>query len=190
MIMEKKQRIKYKITRDSKTIKFISTLRIVFVFCGVFWIVMNFVFRPITVIGKSMYPELKNDEIILTNQVSYMFTQPNRFDIVVVYSLQERKNVIKRVIGLPNETIQYRGDSLYVNGNPVYEYFIDEAYKVGTMDDSDKNFTEDYGPVKLKEGEYFVCGDNRGVSKDSRHFGVVKKEDIIAKYLFTLDWLN
>ena len=190
MKTEKNREVKNRIIRDSRTIKIISMVRILFVFCGLFWIVMNFILKPVVVTGSSMYPVLENDEIIITDQISYTFSEPKRFDIVVVYSPEEEKNVLKRIIGLPNETVQYRGDSLYIDGNPVYEYFIDEEYKTEAMEDSNLNFTEDYGPVKLKDGEYFVCGDNRVVSKDSRHFGVVKEEDIIARYLFSLDWLN
>lgn len=190
MKSKKNQEIKNHIIRDSRMIRVISMLRILFVVCGLFWIVMNFIFKPVAVIGESMYPVLENDELIITDQVSYTFGKPKRFDIVVVYSPEEKKNVLKRIIGLPNETVQYRGDSLYIDGNPVYEYFIDEEYKEKVMKDSDGNFSEDYGPVKLKDGEYFVCGDNRVVSKDSRHFGVVKKEDIVARYLFSLEWLN
>lgn len=189
MKMEKNQEIKNRIVRDSRKIKVISMVRILFVFCGLFWVVMNFIFKPVAVIGDSMYPVLENDELIITDQISYTFTSPKRFDIIVVYSPREEKNVIKRVIGLPNETVQYRGDSLYIDGKPVYEYFIDEEYKSEVVED-EKNFTNDFGPVKLNEGEYFVCGDNRVVSKDSRHFGVVEQEDIVAKYLFSLDWLN
>ena len=190
--MQKRRRNKLRkqIMKDSKKVNILSTVRFVFVLFGLLWIVVNFVFKPVVVKGEDMYPTLNDKELILTSQISYLFAEPKRFDIVVTYSKEEATNVIKRVIGLPNDTVQYRGDTLYINGEPLYEYFIDEEYKDEMLKSETRNFTDDYGPIKLEKNEYFVYGDNRIGANESKHFEIVEEDDIVAKYLFTFELLK
>ena len=95
-----------------------------------------------------------------------------RFDIVVLNNEEDNDRIIKRIIGLPNETIEYNNNQLYINGKLVEQNYEVEA-------------TEDF-TVVTKENEYFVLGDNRDVSKDSRMLGNFNKEDIVGRVNFRI----
>ena len=94
-----------------------------------------------------------------------------RGDVIVFrYPLDTKKDYIKRCIGLPGETIEFRDSKLYVNGQMVEETYLPEGLVF-----------EDYGPIEVPEGQYFMCGDNRNHSSDSRVWGFVEKRLIIGK---------
>jgi len=118
------------------------------------------------------------------NKIGYKIGEPKRFDIVVFHA-PEQKNYIKRVIGLPGDTLEYKDDQLYINGEPIEEPYLD-AYKAqiteGTLTE---DFTLNDIDVSLDsntipEGYIFVMGDNRRYSKDSRHIGLVNQKEIIG----------
>ncbi len=125
-------------------------------------VIRTFLFTPIMVQGESMVPTLDGNEIMILKKYD---TSYERFDIVVVSKSVEGDNLIKRVIGLPGETIEYKDNKLYIN-NKV----IEDVYGSGK--------TEDFYQVTLGEDEYFLMGDNRKISLDSRILGVIKKEEI------------
>lgn len=130
----------------------------------------RFLFSPIRVTGASMLPTLNDGDIMILNKIGYSIKGLNRFDIVVVKSDNEK--IIKRVIGLPSEHVEYKDDKLYINGEEV-----DEPY--------DRKETEDFvlemlGENKIPEGKYLVLGDNRPISKDSRIIGLIDKKDIVG----------
>ena len=135
-----------------------------------------FVVSPIRVNGVSMYPTLHNKDIMLLDKISYRFKKIERFDIVVIK--YEDDYLIKRVIGLPGEKIEYRNNKLYVNGKEVEENFSKE-------DIENFNISE-LGSNEVPIDSYFVVGDNRKNSKDSRMIGFIRKEEIIGKSFFTL----
>lgn len=112
---------------------------------------------PIRVNGTSMYPTLKDGDIMILNKISYKIHGIKRFDIVVIDKGDEL--LIKRVIGLPNETVKIEDDKLYINGEFVEQPFLKET-----------NTTGDFEAV-IENDYYFVMGDNRGVSLDSRELG-------------------
>jgi len=134
----------------------------------------TFIITPVRVDGDSMYPTLKDGEILILEKYSDNY---KRNDIVVVTYNGEK--LIKRIIALPGETISYLDNVLYINEKPTTDVVED--------------FTSDFYGITLKENEYFVLGDNRTVSKDSRTIGPINKDDIIGKTrlrIFPLDKIN
>ena len=128
-------------------------------------IVKAFIVAPIRVNGSSMDNTLKDSDIMLLDKISYNFGDIERFDIVVV----ERENdfLIKRVIGLPGEKVEYNDDKLYINNK-----YVKVPFK--------HSYTKDFKTKVSKDG-YFVMGDNRVVSLDSREFGSIKEDTILGK---------
>jgi len=125
-------------------------------------IIRTFIVTPILVQGESMVPTLDGGELMILKKYD---TNYKRFDIVVVNKNVEGDNLIKRVIALPGETIRYKSNRLYIN-----DKIIDDVYAYGE--------TENFQEITLGEDEYFLMGDNREISKDSRTLGIIKKEEI------------
>jgi signal peptidase I len=138
----------------------------------------NYVISPAEVFEESMSPNLKEGDIIMLDKVSYRLGEIKRFDIVV-FDYIDTRYLIKRVIGLPGEYIEYKNNKLYVDNKKVEENYLKD---VATNDFSLK----DLGYDKIPENMYLVLGDNRESSIDSRKFGLVKKEEITGKALFIL----
>ena len=140
-----------------------------------------FVFNLSTVKGESMEPTLHESERLFINKIVYRFTEPDRGEVVVLKDpsegLDKKTFLVKRVVGVPGDTVESRGHMLYVNG-----VLQEEHYTEVPIEDPD------FGPVKLEEDQYFVMGDNRHYekSKDSRKFGSVRKSDIVGRAEFIL----
>ena len=130
-----------------------------------------FIVTPIKVNGESMYPTLEEGDIMILNKTAYYFNKPKRFDIVVVDMPDEY--LIKRVIGLPGEQIEYKDNTLYVDGKKVKENF-----EHGKTDDFN---IKELGSDTVPEGYYLVMGDNRGNSLDSRELGFMKEEQLLGR---------
>lgn len=128
----------------------------------------TFIATPILVKGRSMYDTLSGNEMMILNKLAKI----DRFDIVVVDE-EEDDYIIKRVIAMPGETIYCEANVIYVNNKK-----ISNKYAYGE--------TEDFDKIKLKANEYFVMGDNREISKDSRMIGPVNKKDIKGTTRFIL----
>ncbi|MGV3489437.1 MAG: signal peptidase I [Tuberibacillus sp.] len=133
-------------------------------------------FAHIIVEGHSMMPSFRDRDRVMICKVCYKVSKPDRFDIVVFHATQ-RTNYIKRVIGLPGETIEYKNDVLYVNGKKIKEPYLDQ-YKKETTGLLTYNFK-----TKVPKGTVFVLGDNRRNSRDSRYIGPIPMNDIIGKGL-------
>ena len=144
----------------------------------------RFLIRPVRVDGDSMYPTLHNNAIGFSNILTYRMQGLKRFDVAIIYVPEKKEHLVKRVIGLPGETVEYRQDQLLINGKIVEEDFFDEDYK--RSQSTNGIFTQDFGPVTLAEDEYFMLGDNRPYSSDSRWYGAFKKEQIKAKDVVVL----
>ena len=129
-------------------------------------LIRTFLVTPAVVEGASMDDTLKDGQIIIINKINYKINDPKRFQIVVVKNISEDDKIIKRIIGLPGETIEYRDNELYVN-----DELVDDKYGNGPTNDF---------RVTIAKDEYFVMGDNRVVSKDSRLLGNFKKEDLVG----------
>ncbi len=146
------------------------------VLLAVILVVKTYVISPIRVNGISMVPTLEDKDYMILDKISYKFSKMKRFDIVVIK--YDGEYLIKRLIGFPGEHIEYKNNKLYVNGTMIEENFTKEVI-------NDYNITE-LGSKTIPKDHYFVIGDNRPVSKDSRIIGFVSKKDIIGKSSLTL----
>ena len=146
-------------------------------------VIRYFLFAPIVVDGLSMMPTLKDQDRMIVNKYSYKIGEPHRFDIIVFHA-PEHKDYIKRVIGLPGDRIEYKNDTLYVNGKAYKEPYLDKYKKQVTDGPLTESFKLEETAVAQKtvpKGELFVMGDNRRFSKDSRHIGAVPLSKVIGK---------
>ena len=149
-------------------------------------VIRYFLLAPIVVDGESMMPTLLDGDRMIVNKLSYLVGEPERFDIVVFHA-PEGKDYIKRVIGLPGDTVEYKEDTLYVNGERFEEPYLDEFKKQmfdGPLTESFTLETITGGLETVPEGHVFVMGDNRRESKDSRHIGFVSIDEIVGKTSF------
>lgn len=141
-------------------------------------IVRQFLFEPVAVSGVSMESTYENNDRVIINKVSDV----ERFDVIVFESNEEDISYIKRVIGLPGDHLQYKNDTLYINGKKYEEPYEDKGKEIYAK--SGVNFTRDFtleeltGKSEVPKGMYFVLGDNRRYSSDSREFGFVKETSI------------
>ena len=142
---------------------------------GLALVIIIFLYQPVKVEGTSMAPLLSDQERIFINKFVYRFEPIERGDVVVFwYPLDRSKSFIKRVIGLPGETIELQGGRLYVDGKARPEIYIPASYLDGSS----------YGPLTIPNDEYFVMGDHRDSSNDSRVFGPVGRGYIYGKAVF------
>ena len=142
-----------------------------------------FVGKPFTVSGQSMYPTLHDSDRMFMSKLGDI----KRFDIVVLQAPDQDKEYIKRVIGMPGDTIEVKDGKLYINGQVVDQPFINtELLMNKTVYIDDFTLQELTGELKVPEGKYFVMGDNRGVSKDSRMIGFIERSAIEGKAVFTI----
>lgn len=132
-------------------------------------LIRTFIITPVRVDGDSMKNTLKNGDILLL----YKLSSINRFDIIVLDEEKDNEKIIKRVIGLPGDTVAIKKGKIYIN-----DKVIDDEYAYGE--------TSDYDKVTLGDDEYFILGDNRLISKDSRYFGPIKEKEIKGKIVFRL----
>ena len=145
-------------------------------------VIRYFLLAPIVVDGYSMMPTLHDKDRMIVNKIGYMIGEPERLDIVVFHA-PEQKDYIKRVIGLPGDKIEYKDDTLYVNGKAYKEPYLDE-YKRQVVGPLTEDFTLNDipgGQAEVPEGHLFVMGDNRRQSKDSRHIGFVSQDEVLGK---------
>lgn len=162
----------------NETWEWIKALLIAF---GLAAIIRVFLFTPIVVDGISMMPTLEDGDRMIVNKIGYSIGKPDRFDIVVFHA-PEQKDYIKRIIGLPGDEVEYRDDTLYINGEPMEEPYLDKYKEEVTEGPLTEDFTLE-GKIQSKvvpEGHVFVLGDNRRKSKDSRHIGVISIDEIIG----------
>ena len=145
---------------------------------GAVWLVITFVGQRTEVEGASMENTLHNGDNLIVDKLSYRFHDPERFDIIVFpFQFQDNTYYIKRIIGLPGETVQIMDDgSIYINGEKLEEDYGMEVIKPETIGRAAE-------PIELGDDEYFVMGDNRNNSSDSRTdmVGNIKRENIIGK---------
>ena len=121
------------------------------------------------VYGHSMEPNLHSDQRLVVEKVTYRLRSPQRGDIVVIDVETCEIPLIKRVIGLPGETVSIHDNQVFINGQPLDEEYLDDVVQ------------RDYGPQRVPAGHVFVLGDNRGASNDSRYFGAVSLDQVLGR---------
>jgi len=144
-------------------------------------LIRTFLFTIIKVDGPSMSDTLLDGDKLFVTVADMRADGPDRFDVVICKYPNRRDQYVKRVIGLPGDTISVRQGVLYVNGEAVEEPFLSDARTV-RFDKGSNNF----GPVEIGEGEYFVMGDNRDNSNDSRNVGVITEDMVIGKVRYII----
>lgn len=147
---------------------------------GAVYLIVHYVGDRTEVSGESMYPTLRDGDHLIVDKISYRFSDPSRFDIVVFpFKYQEGTYYIKRIIGLPGETVQIQDGDVYINGKKLKEAYGSEAIRNPGLASA---------AVTLGQNEYFVLGDNRNNSADSREpsVGNVAREDIVGRAIFRI----
>ena len=130
-----------------------------------------FIFSTSIVEGVSMDPALEDGQRIIFNKLIYIISEPKRGEVIIIQ--QPEKNYVKRVIGLPGETIEMANHKLYINNEEQPTSFVDRHSEI---------LTGSFDPIEIPLNQYFVMGDNRAVSKDSRNgLGFIEREHIIGR---------
>ena len=145
------------------------------VIIGLTWLIITFVGQRTRVSGHSMEATLHDGDNLIVDKLSYRFRDPKRFEIIVFpYSHKENTYYIKRIIGLPGETVQVKDGYVYIDGEK-----LDENYGLEVMEDAGIAAE----PIELGEDEYFVLGDNRNHSSDSRDpsVGILHRDELIGR---------
>lgn len=160
---------------------FVDIIQTLLLAAAVFLVVYVFLFRPFQVNGNSMHPNFYDKEYILTNIIALRFKNPKLGDVIVFKSpLDPDKDYIKRVIGTPGDRVLIKNGSVYLNGKMLNESsYLDPSVKT-----SPGSFLKEDQEVTMAKDAYFVLGDNRPYSSDSREWGFVSKESIIGGSFF------
>lgn len=155
-------------------------LYVVFVFAFAY-LIITFVGQRTVVIGHSMENTLADGDNLIVDKISYRFKEPERYDIIVFpYEYKEDTYYIKRIIGLPGETVMISSEGvIYINGKELKESYGREVIRNAGLAGA---------PIELKDGEYFVLGDNRNNSEDSRFsdVGIIHKSEIVGRAVFRI----
>jgi signal peptidase I len=143
------------------------------------FLAIHFTVQNYQISGPSMQNTLHNNQFVLVNKVAYLFHSPERGDVIVLHEPdQPTRDLIKRIIGLPGDTIKLDGSNVWVNGTELNEPYITQKYNPGA------------NTLTVPANQYFVMGDNRPVSEDSRYFGFVPKDYIVGKAILVYWPLN
>lgn len=148
-------------------------------------IIRTFLFTVIRVDGPSMSDTLLDGDRLIVTIPDVKQGGPDRFDVVICRYPDRKDNYVKRVVGLPGETLQVKSGVLYIDGEAVEEPFLSEA-RTQRFDRSSNNF----GPIEIPEGQYFVMGDNRDNSNDSRSVGFISEDMFVGKVRWIMWPLN
>ena len=155
----------------------VEILQVVVFAISIFLFIYLLVMQPHKIKGSSMEPNFHDGEYLLTDKVSYRFGEPKRGDVVVFKApTNNGEEFIKRIIALPGEQVSIKNSRISINGTP-----LEETYIAGNVITSGGGFLAEGATVSVGQGEYFVLGDNRPHSSDSRAWGFVEKKEITGR---------
>ncbi len=166
--------------------RFIDFIQSFVIIGAIFASIYLFIAQPHKVSGSSMVPTFQNGDYILTDKISYKFKEPKKGDIIVLKNPRnESQDFIKRIIATPGDQIKIESSIVYINENPLNELYIpnDLITRSG-------NFLTEDETINMGKDQYFVMGDNRSHSSDSREWGTVSKKEIIGRVFFRYIPLN
>ncbi len=155
---------------------FLDVVEVVVFAIGIFFFVYLLIMRPHKIKGQSMHPNFPDSEYLLTQKVSYYTGNPERGDVIVFKPpISDEDEFIKRVIGLPGEKVSVRGGHVFINAVELKESYLVDIYTSGGT------FLAENTEFTVPDGQYFVMGDNRPHSSDSRSWGPITKKEISGK---------
>lgn len=155
----------------------IDIIQTIVIALAFYTVVHLFIAQPNKVDGSSMVPTFHTSDRILTSKLSYRFGTPHRGDIIVFTPPNPQNgDYIKRIIGLPGETIELKNGQVYIN-----DQLLSEKYLPADTKTVERAFLRDNVPYKIPDGDYMVFGDNRNFSSDSREWGPIAYKEIIGK---------
>lgn len=164
----------------------LSFLKVLIISYISIFLLTSFVIKPVVVSGTSMEPTLKDRDL----GFSYILTKKlfglQRGAVVTVYVEADDQYLVKRVIGLPGETIFAKDGVIYINDQALTENYLDKNFIQATIGNSNQYFTEDFEKLKIPEDYYFLMGDNRPRSKDSRDYGPFNNKQILSNSILIL----
>lgn len=181
----------YKVDEPSFGTKFkdslVELIQFVAIVASILMIIRVFIAEPHKVSGHSSVPNFQDGDYIITNKLAVRFSTLVRGEDVIVKNPRnpEKDVFIKRIIGLPGETLKISGGHVYINGK-----LLEEPYLTPDVQTAGEGFLKDGDEIFIPEGNYFVMGDNRKNSSDSRDFGLIKKDAIIGQAFFRYWPLN
>jgi len=156
---------------------FLDILEVVVFAVAIFLFVYLLIMQPHKIKGQSMDPNFPDGEYLLTDKVSYRFGEPERGDVVVFEApTGQGEEFIKRIIGLPGDTVTVKTGQVYVNG-----ILLNESYLAPSLVTNSGNFLTEGKSISVPDNSFIVFGDNRPHSSDSRAWGFIKKEDITGR---------
>ena len=144
---------------------------------AIFVLIYLFLFQPHQVKGNSMYPNFHNQEYLLTDKATYHLGEPQRGDVIIFQAPKNEKyDYIKRIIGLPGDLVKVENCHIFINNQ-----LLKEDYLSDDLCTSGGRFWQSGQNIPIPDGQYFVAGDNRPYSSDSRDWGTVPRENIVGK---------
>ncbi len=170
---------------EKKKNGFWEFVKIVVISLAIVFPIRAYVAQPFVVSGESMEPNFSDGQYLIIDEISYRFKEPQRSDVIVMYSpVQPSTFLIKRIIGLPGEEIKIENGNVIITKKDFSRFVLNEDYlPSGLKTQPDSN-------ILIKENEYFVLGDNRTRSSDSRVWGVLSNKNIKGRVLLRLWPIN